>query len=156
MGEEDNGDGIVEKMAMEKAFKGGIIDLHELQRRDGLIVEGIDKAGNHNIGVIQTFVHAEADDKDYRQILKHALWKSREEMDKAVNALAVCRITGATNAMKVLLDRITAHSAGIDGQLMHESYEALTHTTFTTNYSKDKKKWWNGDKSKDRSSSPIS
>lgn len=151
-----DGEKTIEQMAKERVFKGGTIDLSELQRRDGLIAESIDKAGKHGEGVIQTFIHAQADDKDYRQILKHALWKSREEMDKAVNALASCDITGAVKAKKVVLDRITAHSAGIDGQLMHESYEALTHTTFTTDYSHGRKRWWNDDKSKDRSSSPIS
>jgi len=153
-----DGDGgkSIEQMAKEKVFKGATINLSDLKRQDGLLAEAIDKAAGHKDGVIQTFIHAEAEDKDYRQILKHALWKSREEMDKAVNALAVCRMTGAVRATQVLLDRITAHSAGENGQLMHESYEALTHTTFTTNYGDRKGRWWSNDKSKDRSNSPIS
>jgi len=150
----DNGGKTPEEMALERAFKGGVVNLSEFHRQDGLLAESIDKAGRHGEGVIQTFIHAQTEDKNYRQILKHALWKSREEMDKAAIALAVCKITGAKNAAEFILDRITAHSAGIDFQLMHESYEALTHTTFTTDYSH--KKGWSNDKSKDGSRSPIS
>jgi len=153
----DDGHETIEELAKKKAaFPGGTINLKELIRQDGLIAEAVDKAGHHGEGVIQSFIHAQSDDKEYREILKHALWKSREEMDKAVNAMAVCRLTGAVNAMKVLLDRITAHSAGENFQLMHESYEALTHTTFTTDYSHNKKHWWKNGKSGDKSSSPIS
>ena len=139
-----NGDGdgkkTIEEIAKEKTFKGATIRLEELQRQDGLIAESIDKAAIHSLGVIQTVITATPDDKDYRQILKRAVWKDREEMDKAVNALAVCDITGAVNAKRIILDRITAHSAGIDGYILHQALEALTHTTFTSHEYLDKKK----------------
>lgn len=152
MGEEDDGHKTVEEMAQEKTFKGVVVNLGELQRQDGLIAESIDKSRAHALGVIQTVITAEQDDKNYRQILKRARWKNTEEMDKAVNALAVCDITGAVKAKRIILDRITARSAGVDGELLHEALIALTHTTFTTRNIIDKKKAkYDGN----RSSSPI-
>ena len=97
-------------------------------------------------------INAVNDDKDYRQILKLGLWKNTEEQDKAVNAIAVCRLTGAKKALQTVLDRITARSAGINGALIHEAFEALTHTSYTTNTMLEKKKKYDeyGDRSRSR------
>ena len=148
----DNGDENNNEEQQE-AFKGTIVKLSELQRQDGLIAESIDKSTRHNQSVIMTTITAVSDDKDYRQILKRARWKSTEEMDLYVHALAVCDFTGAVMAKKHLLDRITAHSAGVDAQELHEALEALTHTTFTTQSELNKKYRGNGDGYK--SNSPI-
>ena len=148
--EKGNGNKSLAEMAEEKVFNGVTVTLGELQRQDGMITEAIDKMNTRNAGGIQSVVNAN-DDKDYRQILKHANWKNSEEADKASLALAVCDITGATKAKKFILDRITARSAGIDGWLMHESFEALTHTTFTTNSGNIKQK-----NDGNKSNSPLS
>lgn len=149
-----NGDnGTPEHKAEGDAFKGSIIKLSELQRQDGLIAESIDKSTRHNQSVIMTTITAVPDDKDYRQILKRAIWKSTEEMDLYCNALAVCDFTGAKHARQHLLDRITAHSAGVEGKIQHDALEALTHTTFTTQSLLDKKYQRHGDGNK--SNSPI-
>lgn len=159
MSDEDDGNGkkTIEEVAEAKAFKGGRIDLAELVRRDGLIAEAIDKSHNQSQGVIQTLITAVSDDKDYRQILKRAIWKTDEEIDKAVNALAECDMTGADNAKRYVLDRITARSAGINGQLLEMALEGLTHTTFTSERSMDRKKnhWWSKDDNRSKSNSPI-
>ncbi len=139
--------------AKKEAFKGALVKLSELQRQDGLIARSIDESARHNAGVIMTTITAIPDDKDYRQILKRARWTSAEEMDLYVHALAVCDYTGAVQAKKHLLDRITAHSAGIDGKGEHDALEAITHTTLTTREELDKK--YHGSKDGNKSSSPI-
>lgn len=138
----------------DKEFQGVTIDLKTLQRQDGLIAEAIDKSRNQNQGVIMTILTAEQDDKNYRQILKRARWKNPEEIDKAVLALGEARMTGAKNAEQIILDRVTAHSAGIDAQIIRESYEALTHTTFTNRLIGDSKRRQEYDNYRSRNS-PI-
>lgn len=144
----------IDQLAERKAaFPGATIPLENWIKRDGQIAEAIDKANAQHTGVIQSFINAINDDKNYRQILKSTLWKSTEEQDKAVLALACCEMTGANHARKMILDRLTARSSGINGFLMHEALEALTHTTFTSqHYDFTKRK--NG--KRDNSSSPIS
>ena len=150
---DDNGHKTTEQMAKENAFKGVVLRLGELQRQDGIITEAIDKSMSHSLGVIQTLITAKDDDADYRHILKLGRWKNQEHRDKFVKALAVCRITGAKMAAKTLLDQITADSAGDNGAIFHEAIEGLTHTTFTTQDTLDKKKKYDNNKS--HSSSPI-
>jgi len=152
---DDDGDNL-EGEARKEAFKGAVIKLSELQRQDGLIAESIDKSMRHTQSVIMTTITATSDDKDYRQILKRARWKNTEEMDLYVHALAVCDYTGAVMARKHLLDRITAHSAGVDAEGLHEALVALTHTTFTTQSLLDKKYQKQGGYDGNKSNSPIS
>jgi len=153
MDEEGNGKKSIEQMAQEKAFGGLIVRIGEMQRQDGIIAEAMDKSIGHNLGVIQTLITAEADDKNYRQILIRARWKNQEQRDKFVKALSVCRMVGATQAAQTLLDLITADSAGDDGALRHEAVEGITHTTLTTRDELSKKKKYNDNRNK--SSSPI-
>jgi hypothetical protein len=96
---------------------------------EGGNVTAVDK--QHNVGVIQGILSAVADDKNYRQILKQGLWKSPEEMDKAVNALACCDVTGAKKVKRIILDKITAHSAGVNGYLLRTAIDGLNHSTYT-------------------------
>jgi len=116
----------------KSAFKGATIKLSEMMRQDGLIAEALDKQNRHNLGVVQTFITAIDDDKNYRQILKLARWRNARHREIYVKALNACRITGAWNAWRTLLDMITAEAAGEDGALMHEAAAALTHTSITT------------------------
>ena len=131
MEESGNGSKTIEEMAKEEVFKGAIVNLKELQRQDGLIAEYIDKSRNQSLGVIPTFINANSDD-EVRQILKHAIWKTTEEQDKCVQAIAVCRITGATEGLRTILDRLTARSAGLNGFLMLEAFKTLSQTTFVS------------------------
>jgi hypothetical protein len=149
---DNNGKKTIVDIAREKTFLGATVTLDELVRRDGQIAESLDKANGQRLGVIQRAL-TPSTDEDYRQILKLAVWKSPEEMDKAVNALAECDITGADTIKKIILDRITAHSAGTSGYLLHEAFEALTHTTFTSQNIEQRKKW-NG--SRNNTNSPLS
>jgi len=152
MDDGNNGKRTLSEIAAERAaFPGAVVTLDQLVRQDGLIAESIDKASGQKLGVIQRAL-TPSTDEDYRQILKMAVWKSPEEMDKAVAALAECDITGAVEVKKIILDRITARSAGVNGWLLHEAFEALTHTTFTSQTIEQRKKW-NGHR--DNSSSPL-
>jgi len=148
----DNGGKSIEQMAQEKSFKGLIVRMGEMQRQDGIIAEAMDKSIGQGLGVIQTLITAEPDDKNYRQILIRARWKNQEQRDKFVKALAVCRMTGATQAAQTLLDLITADSAGDNGAIRHEAVEGITHTTLTTREELSKKKKYDDSK---RSTSPI-
>lgn len=145
---EDSGNGkkTIEQMAKEKAFKGLIVRIGELQRQDGIIAEAIDKSNSRNLGVIQTMITAETDDSNYRQILKRARWHNQEHRDKFVKAIAVCRITGAIKALQTLLDMITADSAGDNAIWSKEAIEGLTHTTLTTHENIDRKKKYDNSK----------
>ena len=152
--EHNNGNGKVDVVDLMKqgALPGARLQNGELVRKDGLITEALDKQMGAKLGVIQRFITAVEKDEDYRQILKFVPWRSTQEQDKATNALACCRITGATEVTRIILDRLTARTAGLNGWLIREAMEGLTHTTFTSqeyNYKKDK----NGNSS---TSSPIS
>lgn len=127
-----NGEPTLAGEVKKAAFKGATIKLSEMMRQDGLIAEALDKQNTRNIGVVQTFITAIDDDKNYRQILKLARWRNARHREIYVKALNACRITGAWNAWRTLLDMITAESAGEDGALMHEAAAALTHTSITT------------------------
>ena len=138
---EGNGNGkkTIEQLAQEKAYTGLIVRIGELQRQDGIITEAMDKGAARNLGVMQTLITAEEDDKNYRQILIRARWKNQEQRDKYVKAIAVCRMTGAVKAMQTLLDLITADTAGDNGIIRQETLEGMTHTTFTSKNEMGKK-----------------
>lgn len=148
---ENSGGKTIDEMAKEK-FLGATIDLSELKRQDGLLAEAIDKSYSQRLGVIQQTITAIHEDKLYRQIILNARWKSPEEQDKCINALAYCEITGAVQAKRIILDRLTARASGIKGENLHEALEALTHTTFTTRQMTDQWRKHDGDR---KSSSPI-
>lgn len=137
MEDNNNGNGhkTVESIAKETALKacleGCTVDIKELRRQDGLIAESIDKSRNQTQGVIPTFINANSDD-EVRQILKHSLWKNTEEQDKCIQAIAVCRVTGATQGIMTILDRLSARSAGINGYLMEAAFRTLSQTTFVS------------------------
>lgn len=141
MADRDNGNKkTIEQMAQERAYDGLIVHIGELQRQDGIITESIDKSIGRSLGVIQSIITAESDDKNYRQILRRARWKNQEQRDKYVKALSMCRIVGAVKGAKTLLDLVTADQAGDNGIWIHETGEMLTHTTLTTREEIDKKK----------------
>jgi len=143
-----NGKKTIEQMAQEKAYGGLVVRIGELQRQDGIITEAMDKRLGQGLGVIQTIITAEPDDKNYRQIFKRARWKNQEQRDKYVKAYAACRITGAVKGAQTLLDLITADSAGDDGVWIREAIEGLTHTTLTTHEEISKKKKYNDNRNK--------
>lgn len=132
----------IDEIAEQKAaFPGATVKLSTLVMRDGQIAEAIDKSNTQHQGVINSYINAVTNDKDYRQILKMAHWKDEKQATLAVRAINHCLRTGAMQTLRAILDDITARSAGNNSFLMHEAFEALTHTTFTSqHYDYGKKK----------------
>lgn len=128
----NNGHKSAADIIKEKVFEGVTLQLKDLQRQDGQIAEALDKSSKHHIGVIQSVISAVDKDEEYRQILKLANWKTPEEMDKAVIAISCCLRVGASKTLRLILDKITAHSSGINGWLLQKALDALTHQTVTT------------------------
>lgn len=130
----DNGNGhkSLADVVEEKVFEGVTKDLKDLVHRDGMLAESIDKSSKQTLGVIQTMITAIDDDEDYRQIIKRARWRGQEHRDKYVKAINACIITGSKNALRHILDMITAESAGDNGVWAHEALEGITHSTITT------------------------
>lgn len=148
-----NGHKSIEDMAQEKVFEGATVDLGALKRQDGIITGEMLKLSGQQMGIVQTYVHAQKNDDDYRQILKNAIWKSTEEMDKCILAIAVCRLTGAEKGLAIICDRLTARSAGTNGWAQEWAGRTLTHTTFTSQSIQSKAN--KNDNSK-KSNSPLS
>lgn len=139
--------------AEEESFKGSRLPIGEIERQDGLIADAASKLGKANIGVLLRAMSAFDSDKDYRQILKMGNWRTREKARQAVKAIDECRLIGYEDGIKAILDDITAQSGGENMALLFKVFETLTHTTFTTN-STANRKWWQG-KNDNRSQSPI-
>lgn len=148
-----NGHMSLDELAQKQVFEGVTVDMGTLRRQDGIITQAMDKLTRTNLGIIQRFITAENKDDEYRQIIKNAVWKTTEEQDKAVLAIAECRLTGATKALKIILDRLTARSAGVNGWLQIWAADALTHTTFISQNMQAKGKKY--DNSQHKSSSPL-
>lgn len=156
MSDNDNGNGhkSIEQMAKEKVFNGAVVNLGELQRQDGMITTALSNANTQGMGVLQTLLRAipaASDDDDYREIIKRGRWKNQEHRMKYIKALDLCRRTGAVKAKQLLLDMITAESAGDNAALNHEILDGLNHTTFTSREEISRKNGSNGSKS----NSPI-
>ena len=134
------------------AFQGAKLKLEDLRRPDGILTT-LDKTGQQ--GILQRAMTAVMKDEDYRQELKTAYFQTAEEADLAVAAINERLMCGVS--IKPLLDKIIARSAGTKGGRLHDIFESLTHTTFSTNYTKgDKKFWQHGDRDKSgNKNSPI-
>jgi len=113
-------------------IKGPVIDVSELKREDGLLT----RSGPNTQSLLHRAITAVADNKDYRQELKTALFASADEADEAVSALDECFTLGMDPTP--IINQIIARSAGQNHDLLYEALRTLTHTTFTTNYQKDK------------------
>jgi hypothetical protein len=147
-----NGHKTREEQAKEIAFEGATVSLESLIRRDGMIAESLDKGQAQRLGVIQRSITAVNSDDEYRQILKLGRWRSQEHLDKTLNAIAACRTCGAKKALKFILDKITAESAGLNGEALREAFDALTHTSTTYDWRTSNYKGKNGNRD---ASSPI-
>lgn len=153
----DNGHDLA-GMALEKALGNSIpgakVKLEDLEREDGVLAKAAENIFRNNLGVLQRAMSAVEDDEHYRQLLKLARWEKPQQYMCTCAALAECRLIGDEEGIKMILDVVTAQSAGEKGGLLHAILEALTHTTFTTNYTGNKKHWWNGN-GKPKDNSPI-
>lgn len=101
--------------------------------RDGML----QRAAGGSQGVILRAMTAIEKNKDYRQEIKVANYGSPDEADMAISALDECSVLGMDPTP--IIDQILARSAGRNHELLYEALRTITHTTFTTNYRKDKK-----------------
>lgn len=125
-----NGNSDLEEQALAEAFKGARIGYSQLSGEDGLLT----KAGP----VTQSLLHRmiSADIEHIENELKTANWGSFDEADNAVDAYCECVALGL-DPLPVKLTLI-ARNAGQKGDLRRNILDALTHSTFTTNYQRDK------------------
>lgn len=132
--------------------KGAQLDLATLQREDGIIPRSILSGNRDNSGVIAKAMTAIDKNADYRQELKTGYFSSPKKQMQMVLALDECRECGVDDTLVV--DLLIAQKAGERGGFMHDIFEALTHTTFSTNYRGGKNgHWWN--KGESNNNSPL-
>ncbi len=147
--------GLALEESLKRSLPGARIEAGQLVREDGIIAKAAEQMMRKDAGVLITALSAVEDDEHYRQILKLAHFDNPMQQFRAAAALAECRLIGDTEGQKMILDVITAQMAGIKGGLLHEILEALTHTSFTTNYTGKNPHFWNKWRKSDKANSPI-
>ena len=130
---------------------GPTIPLEELDRPDGIISTISINGQRNQSGVLQGLIHAIENEKDYRQELKTANFSSPKKALQAVKAIHSLKACGVPT--DEIVDAIIALKAGVNMAFVHEILQALTHTTFTTNYQQTKGKKKDNDY---QSNSPLS
>lgn len=156
-----NEDGDGHNPEADSDFPGATISLEEIERQDGIITQEAVKAfANRNTsGVLQRAMTAISKDDEYRQELKTAFWSSPKKARQWVLAKEELEMFGLP--IQPLVDDLIAHKAGVQGGLIHEIFEALTHTSFTTNYTgKNKTGFWpfrrnNDNRNQNRVEAPL-
>lgn len=136
----------------DHGIPGAFLDLEKMKRPDGILTHALNKG---QMGVLQSAMHAESKDEDYRQELKTGFFLSTNESDKVVAAINEAERYGCS--LKPIVDWLIARSAGTNGGRLRAVFETISHTTFTTNYQgKNNNKGWNNDKSSRSQGSPLS
>lgn len=133
----------------DKERIGATIPIENLDREDGILARAALSGNRNNSGVLHTLITAIIDTKDYRQELKTANFSSPRKALQAVKAIHSFKACGVPE--DEIIDAILALKAGVNMAFVHEILEALTHTTFTTNYRQEGKNKNAGSKS----NSPI-
>jgi hypothetical protein len=129
----------------EIALRGAFLKVEDLKREDGLIT----RPQQSYQSLLHAVIHAIEKNQDYRQELKVALFANSDESDLLVSAIAECHDLGMDETP--IIDQMIARSAGKNHDLLYKIFDTLTHSTFTSNVSRDKKR------SESRSgSSPLS
>jgi len=144
---EDNGNG-------SGGDKRAVFDLETIQRPDGIIPTSLLNMGRESSGVLASAMRAIEKNDQYRQELKTGYFTSPTKAMQMVLAIDECREVGIEPTLVV--DLLIAQKAGVKGGLLHDIFEALTHTSFSTNYrgGNNGSKWrGNGDS---RNPSPLS
>lgn len=119
-----------------------------LHRKEEDTGEGnaISSKGGGRGGVLQQAMSSIDDNKDYRQELKTGFFTSPRKQMQMVLAIDEMRECGIDPTL--VIDLLIAQKAGEKGGLLHDIFQALTHSTFTTNYTgKGKHFWQSPDKS---------
>ena len=130
----------VTEQAKDKAFEGLKIHIGELQRRDGEITEAVRQSlRTQGQGVIQTLITAETDE-NYRQIILRARWENKKQRRLFMKAIGICARANAKWGLRLLLDVVTADTAGDNGIARREAGEWLTHQSIAFREDIERKK----------------
>ncbi len=121
--------------AVGQIFPGARVGLSQLEKEDGIIAKAAENIGRNSAGVLQRSMSAVENDEHYRQALKIAYWDNPQQYVKTCAAIAECRLCHDIEGLRMIVDVVTAQSAGIKGGLLNAIFNALTHTTFNANVS---------------------
>ena len=131
-----------------EGMKGATIPLELLEREDGILSRAAMSANRNSSGVLQTLIRSIEETADYRQELKTANFSSAKKALQAVKAIHSLKACGVPQ--DEIVDAIIALKAGVNMAFVHEIVEAITHTTFTSNFQNSKKGGQNA-----KSNSPL-
>ena len=146
--ENDNHSGPVDEAIKEIVKnKGATINVDDISRPDGILTQT--PVGGQG-GVLHRLLTAIVEDKEYRQELKTAFFLSTQEADKVVAAINERKRYGCS--LTPIIDWLLARSAGVHGSRVKDILQALSSTTFNTNYSGGSNKNKND---KSRTNSPL-
>lgn len=124
-------------IAAKEAMKGATIKLEDLRREDGILAKAAaDSVGKAHVGVLKQAITVELEESKRRQILYLANFVDRDQARKAVAAIGERLMCGVD--IDPVLDDIAA-MCGVNSERLHMALDAMSHTTFTTNYQKGKK-----------------
>ena len=126
------GNGHSDSDSDEEIRQGAVLPLEALEHEDGFLARAVSSANRNGSGVLQKLITAVEMSKEYRQELKTGNYTSPRKALQAADAIHECLDCGMS--IDQVLDEIIALKAGQNSALLHEVLEALTHTSFTTNY----------------------
>ena len=133
---DDDGNGFdPEVTAAKEALQGAHYTLEGLKREDGILAKAAENIGRANIGVLKQAITVEREDEKYRQLLYLGDFADRDQARKAVAAIDERRMCGVD--IRPILDDIAA-MCGVNASRLTEVLDAMSHTTFTSNYKKGK------------------
>lgn len=118
----------------EKIREGATIPLDMLRREDGIISLAASSANRNASGVLQKLITTIDKPEDFWQVIKTGNWTSPNRHMIAVDAIMECIELGDDIGLRWVVGTIIAGQAGVNSALVHEALQALTHTSFTTNY----------------------
>jgi len=131
---DDDGNGFdPEESAAIEALAGAKYTLEGLRREDGTLAKAAENIGRANVGVLKQAITAVLEDAKYRQILYLGNFVDRDQARKAVAAIDERRMCGVD--IRPVLDDIAA-MCGVNAERLNDVLDAMSHTTFTTNYKK--------------------
>ena len=129
MGNKGNGFDPAETL-VEEAFKGATLRLGDLKGEDGIIT----KIGGQNQSLYNRLITA--DIQNIANEFKTALYGNTDEADNAVSAYMESIELGLDPTPIIL--QVLARSSGKNHELIRLITQAMSTTTFSTNYQKEK------------------
>lgn len=129
---DDNGNGhiSIDDPEMPVAFKGALLELNKIQEEDGRLAQATRNSNKQNQGVINRILSS-TNNEEYREILLRI--KNPKLVNYFLDALAECRKYKLDDQITYIVDRMHAEAANSVSDLIIKGFQALTHTTITSN-----------------------